>query len=174
MNRRWPRSSCRETHRAVITSFTADDGSLYAFFFKLSALNVSSRHRARHDMCVHTNAAYLAHAYIDVCTHERTHARTVHVLCARAQAVCTHAHLGHSHTLSLTITHVLRREKRALAEPHSPDAIKLRWLWSRCVTLCEREGLSPDDGRVGDCDGQRSSGPRWAHTRSWPRFGAFG
>lgn len=77
----------------MITSFTADDGSLYAFFFKLSALNVSSRHRARHDMCVHTNAAYLAHAYIDVCTHERTHARTVHVLCARAQAVCTHAHL---------------------------------------------------------------------------------
>ena len=154
MNRRWPRSSCRETHRAVITSFTADDGSLYAFFFKLSALNVSSRHRARHDMCVHTNAAYLAHAYIDVCTHERTHARTVHVLCARAQAVCTHAHLGHSHTLSLTITHVLRREKRALAEPHSPDAIKLRWLWSRCVTLCEREGLSPDDVATNDNAGE--------------------
>lgn len=47
----------------------------------------------------------------------------------------------------------VRREARAFNDPTCDDAIRLRWLWSVCVRVCERDSLPLPDNRRGCCDG---------------------
>ena len=58
----------------------------------------------------------------------------------------------------LPSSHPVRRERYAVIHPTTPDAVRLRWLWSRCIMASEQLNLSAQDGRIGDYDGRRLRG----------------
>ena len=53
----------------------------------------------------------------------------------------------------------MRREIRAAdVEPTQPDAIKLRWLWTRCMNACGCVAHQETKGRFGQCDARHLHG----------------